>query len=160
LKKIEKFLKIKKFSKKYFFDKNLHVVVVDCFYSLDVDFARSRLEIDSCGSKSAVEIPLARICRAVTLAAPNDDFAFELSGKEAHSRMLDASSFVPRRAQVLFLPNAVASWSAFDVANGSAFSKVGDWSLVAVVDRLVDAGIRRFRVWAVFFQLIRVTKRG
>lgn len=135
---------------------NLHVVVIDRLSGLNVDFAGSRLEVDSRRSQSSVQVPLARVGRAVTLAAPNDDFAFELSGQEAHSRMLDSAGFVPRRAQVRFLPNAVASGSAFDVADGSAFRIVADGGFVAVVDRLVDAGISWLGVRTVFFQFISV----
>ena len=72
--------------------------------------------------------------------------------------MFDSAGFVPRRAQILFLPNAVASGSAGDVANGGALGIVADCAFVAVVDRLVDSGISWLGVWTVFLQFISVTE--
>lgn len=136
---------------------NLHVVVIDRFSGLNFDHAGSRLEVDSRRSQSSVQVPLARVRRPVTFAAPYDYFAFELAGEKAHARMFDSAGFVPRRAQILFLPNAVASGSAGDVANGGALGIVADCGFVAVVDRLVDAGISWLGVWTVFLQFISVT---
>ena len=137
---------------------NLHVVIINSLSALNVDFARSWLKVDSCCTESSVQVPLTGVSWTVALSAPDDDLSLELSGEEAHSGMFDSAGFVPSGSEVFLVPNSVASRSTFDVANWSALGVVGNSGFVSVDDWLIDSGIGWLSIWAVFFQLIRITK--
>ena len=135
----------------------LHVVIVQDFSILNVGLARSRLKINPRRSWRTVKIPLPLGRWSVALATPDDDLSLDLASEEAHSCVLDSTSFVPRSSKIFLLPNSIAIWSAFHVADICAFGIVGYWRFVSMNNRFIDFWERSFGIWAILLEFFSVT---